>query len=102
MKDALALLHRGDDRREVVVEQDNVGSFLMKGPMLLIGPPNYVDYLADVCSGDAHGDADVGHLDRDAIVDAVPGDADGVAAGLEGGHNASLKEKEYFQLCKLI
>ena len=72
-KDDAPLLDRRDDRREVVVEQGHSGGF-----------------LADVGSGDAHRDADVGLLERRRIVDAVSGHRDDLTAILPGRHDAQL------------
>ncbi len=48
-----------DDAGEVVVHQDDVRRF-----------------FGDVCPGDAHGEPDVGHLERGGVVRAVPGHGD--------------------------
>lgn len=55
---------------EVVVDDDHVGRL-----------------LADVGAVLAHGDADVGALQGDAVVDTVAGHADNVAGALQGLHH---------------
>ncbi len=60
--DGPPFLDRVHDGGEVVVEQHHVGRF-----------------LGHVGAGDAHGDADVGFLERRRVVDAVPRDGDHLA-----------------------
>ena len=67
------LLDGGDDGGEVVVEQHEVGGL-----------------AGDVGAGAAHGDADVGRLERGAVVHAVAGHGDDVAPGLQGAGDAQL------------
>ena len=71
--DPAAALDRLDDGREVVVRQHDVGRL-----------------LGDVGAGDAHGDADVGVLERRRVVDAVAGHRDDVALVLPGAHDLEL------------
>ena len=68
-----ALLDRGDDRGEVVVEQDQVGGL-----------------ARHVGARSAHGDADVGLLERRAVVDPVAGHRHDVARRLQGAGDAQL------------
>ena len=72
-EDAAALLHRRDDRGEVVVGQRHRRRL-----------------LGHVGAGDAHGDADVGLLERRGVVDPVAGHRDDVAVLLQGGDDAQL------------
>ncbi len=62
---------RGDDRREVVVREDEVGRLACR---LGARPP--------------HGDADVGPAKRGRVVDAVAGDRDDLALGLPATRRA--------------
>ncbi len=62
-----------DDGREVVVEERHAGGF-----------------LAHIGTGNAHGDADVGLLERRRVVDAVAGHRHDFAAVLPGVHDAEL------------
>ena len=64
-EDDAPFLDRGDDGGEVVVRERHLGRF-----------PGHVG----AC--DAHGDADVGLLERRRVVDAVSGHGDDVARGL--------------------
>ena len=64
---------RLDDRREVVVGEDHRGGL-----------------LRDLRAGDAHGDADVGALQRRRVVHAVAGHRDDVALALEHVDEAHL------------
>ena len=73
VEDEATLLHAGHDRGEVVVEQDHVGRL-----------------FAHVAAGDAHGDADVGLLERRRVVDAVAGDGHDGALALTALHNDQL------------
>ena len=71
--DRAALVHGGDDRGEVVVEQHHLGGLL--GRLGALAP---------------HGDADVGLLERRRVVDAVAGHRDDGAVGLQRAHDAQL------------
>ena len=71
--DAAAFLDRLDDAGEVVVGQHHVGGL-----------------LGDVGAGDAHGDADVGGLERGRVVDAVAGHGDDMALALQRADDAQL------------
>ena len=73
VEDPAAEPHRGDDRGEVVVEQDQRRGL-----------------ARDVGAATAHGDADVGGLERRRVVDAVASHRDHFAAGLERGHDAQF------------
>ena len=66
-------LDRTDDRREVVVQQHERGSFA-----------RHVGTTA------AHGDADMGRFERRHIVDAVAGHRDDLAVGFQGRHDAQF------------
>ena len=68
-----ALAHRLDDGREVVVGEDHLRRL-----------------LGHLGAGDAHGDADVGRLQRRRVVDAVAGHRDDVAVGLQRVDDAQL------------
>ena len=65
LKNRAAFLDRVDDACEVVVEQHHVGCL-----------------LRNVGAGKAHGDADMGGLERRRIVDAVAGDRHDVTLAL--------------------
>ena len=71
--DAAAETDRLDDRAEIVVEQHDGGSF-----------------ARDIGSAAAHGDADMGGLQRGRVVDAVAGHRDDLAIGLVGVDDAQL------------
>ena len=68
-----ALLDGLDDGREVVVGQDH-----------------HRGLLGDLGAGDAHGHADVGHLERRRVVHAVAGHGHDVALAAEDLHQADL------------
>jgi hypothetical protein len=72
-EDRPSLADGGHDGGEVVVGQDHLGRF-----------------FGDVGAGDAHGDADVGRLERGGVVHAVAGHGHDVAVGLEGVDDAEL------------
>ena len=60
------LLDSSDDRREVVVGEDDVSSL-----------------LGDIGPGDSHGDPDIRGLERGGVVDAVTGHRDHLATSLQ-------------------
>ena len=66
VEDGLALPDGGHDGDKVVVHQDHVGRL-----------------LADVRAGPAHGDADVGRLQRHGVVDPIARHAHHHAVGLQ-------------------
>ena len=72
-KHAPPVAHRGDDRREIVVQQHQRGGF-----------------ACDVGAPRAHRHADVGGLQRRRVVDAVAGHRHDLAAGPERLHQAQL------------
>ena len=71
--DAAALLDGLDDAGETVVEQDHDGRL-----------------TRDVGAAEAHGDADIGLLQRRRVVDAVTGDGDDLPHLLERRHDLHL------------
>ncbi|EXI65151.1 MAG: hypothetical protein AW08_03423 [Candidatus Accumulibacter adjunctus] len=71
--DRPAFLDRPHDAGEIVVGQHHGGGF-----------------AGDIGSGDAHGDADVGGLQRRCIVDAVAGHGDDLATRLQRFDDAQL------------
>ena len=71
--DRPALLDRGHDRGEVVVEQDQVGGL-----------------LGDLGAAPAHGDADVGVLEGRRVVDPVAGHRQHLAVGAQELRQAQL------------
>ena len=73
VEDAAAFLDRLHDAGEIVVGQHHVGGL-----------------LRDVGAGDAHGDADIGGLERGRVVDAVAGHGDDVALALERADDPQL------------
>ena len=73
VEDDAALVHRLDDRGEVVVGEHHVGGL-----------------AAHVGADLAHRDADVGLLERRRVVDAVAGHGDDLAAALERVDDAQL------------
>jgi hypothetical protein len=73
LEDPAALLDGVFDRAEVVGGEDDVGGF-----------------AGDVGAGASHGDADVGLAQRGGVVDAVAGDGDDLAVGLQGATMRSL------------
>jgi len=73
VEDGFALFNGVEDGGEVVVGQDHVGRL-----------------LGDVGAVHAHGDANVGLLERWRIVDPVSRHGDNIAAGLEGPDDFQL------------
>ena len=71
--DAPAQAHRRHQRREIVVDQHQGGSF-----------------AGDVRAAAAHRHADVRGAQRRSVVDAVAGHRDDIAIRLEGLHQAQL------------
>jgi hypothetical protein len=67
-------LHRGGDRREVVVGEHHGGGL-----------------AGDVGAGLAHGDADVGAAQRGCVVDAVAGHRDDLAQRAQGVGDPQLR-----------
>ena len=61
------------DRGEVVVGEDHLGGF-----------------LRDFRAFDAHGDTDVGLLERRSVIDPITGHGDHLAGGLHGANKAQL------------
>ena len=71
--DAAAEPHGADDRAEIVVEQDDRRGL-----------------ARDIGAAPAHGDADMGGLERRRVVDAVTGHGDDLAVRLERLDDAQL------------
>ena len=67
------LAHRGNDGGEVVIRQHHVACF-----------------LGDISPGDAHGNTDIGGLERRGIVHPVTGHGDYVIFRLQGLHDLDL------------
>jgi len=72
-EDRAPLLHGGHDRGEVVVGQDHVGGF-----------------FGHIGAGDAHGDTDVGLLERRRVVDPIAGHRHHVTVLPERLHQAQF------------
>ena len=73
VEDPPALADAVDERREVIVEQDERRGL-----------------AGDVGASLPHGEADMRRLERRGIVDPVAGHGDDLSAGLQGVHEAQL------------
>ncbi|OQA12383.1 MAG: hypothetical protein BWY63_03760 [Chloroflexi bacterium ADurb.Bin360] len=69
--DAPPLLHRTDDRGEVVIRQNHVGGF-----------------FRHICTAEAHSDTDIRLFERGGIIDPVTGHRHDMPHGLQGAHHA--------------
>jgi hypothetical protein len=78
LEDPTSFLDGVFDRAEVVRGEDDVG-----------------DLAGDVGAGASHGDADIGLPQRRGVVDAVAGDSNDLAVGLQGSHEAQRAQKEF-------
>ncbi|GBE60675.1 hypothetical protein BOVATA_021680 [Babesia ovata] len=71
--DASAFLDSGDDRLEIVVDEDHVSGL-----------------LGNFSSSDSHGNTDIGHLQRRCIINTITRHGHSFAQLLEYGHNILL------------
>ena len=73
VEDCPTFLHSIDNRGEIIVHQDHVGSI-----------------LGDIGPCDTHCDADVGHFDCRRIVNAVARHCDNLPMSAQGGNNSQF------------
>ena len=80
-----------DDRLlQVVVNRPTFFDGGGDGGEIVVGQHHFGGFLGRLGAVAAHGDADIGALQRRCVVDAVAGHGDDLAAGLQGHHQAQL------------